>query len=69
MGLQAEQITGAQFKTAEQIRVLDALYGKVLSSVQVATLAGLTLSETELTLIQLSKLELVRQISKGWQKL
>ena len=33
MGLQAEQIAGQQFKTTEQIRVLDALYGKVLSSV------------------------------------
>jgi DNA processing protein len=69
MGLQTEQIAGQQFKTTEQIRVLDALYGKVLSSVQAANLAGLTLSETELTLNQLSKLGLVRQISNGWQKL
>jgi len=69
MGLQAQQIAGQQFKTTEQIRVLDALYGKALSSVQVANLAGLTLSETEFTLNQLSKLGLVRQISNGWQKL
>lgn len=52
----------------KQIRVLDALYGHVLSEEKVAAATGLTLRETTQTLHLLAKANLVSKISLGWRK-
>ena len=69
MGSETESEPSLSPRNDNQIRVLDALSGRVLSKELIARSAGLTISATEQTLSQLSNLQLVREISIGWQKI
>lgn len=69
MGSGTESEPSLSPRNDNQIRVLDALSGRVLSKELIARSAGLTISATEQTLSQLSNLQLVREISIGWQKI
>ncbi len=69
MGLTTEPDFQSINRIDNHTRVLDALQGKALSHEVIARLAGMTLAETQYTLTQLSKRQLVREISIGWQKL